>query len=79
MGDRNSPNILVAGYLVLKMRNKEIYDATSVLTATASIDIRLSDVIAGEGPFSQASVFDYPGGIRKIYIGTEVDPWRDMR
>ncbi len=77
VGDKTFPNKLAAGFVILSIF-EDRYDEKSVYNATKSIDIRLGDVVRGDCT-SQASVFGYKDGIRDIYVGTSLDPWRAER
>ncbi len=72
VGDRYAPNDIVIAWSIVKGS----YDADSVIDATRSIDISLSNVKPGD---YQSLAFGYRNGIRSCYIGTQYDPWRDSR
>ena len=69
------PNLIAVGFCAKTgdWSGSRVYDATKM------IDIREADVVAGGGITSQALWFGYKKGIRDIYIGTNRDPWADVR
>ena len=78
-GRKLLPNAIAAGHSIKQLLKMNMQYKGSVLQATVSIDIREADVLANQGVDSQAFMFNYRDGIRKVYIGTERDPWASLR
>ena len=79
IGEKFLPNAIAAVFSAYNSR-EDVYNATRLT------DIRLTDITdvfqGNENRYSgfyQVLVFGYCFGVRDIYIGTEKDPWRDMR
>ena len=83
-GKQKYPNLTAIAGCILNDENKSgKSDKEFVLGATSMIDVKERDVIRHktikEKIGSQAFLYNYINGIRDIYIGTDKDPWADVR